>query len=87
MTNEEVIKNLENDVRRYSKKEFDGVTTTFQLPAVWNIVTVSLSSFPNILRKGVDFTYTPTSITFTSEINPATSLAFGQTCVLTVVTG
>ena len=66
--------------------QLDGVTKTFNIHAVYNIISVHMSSFPNALRKGVDFTYTPTSITFTSEINAATSLATGQTCVLTVVT-
>jgi DNA repair exonuclease SbcCD ATPase subunit len=65
--------------------QLNGVTKTFQLPAIWNVVSVHLSSFPHALRKTVDFTYTPTSITFTSEIDAATSLATGQTCVLTVV--
>lgn len=64
----------------------DGSTKTFGIPAVWNIISVHLSSFPHALRKNVDFTYTPESITFTSEIDAATSLAAGQTCVLTVVT-
>lgn len=67
--------------------QLDGVTTTFQLPAVWNIITVNLSSFPfGSLRKGIDFTYTSTAITFTSQIDPATQLASGQSCILTVVT-
>lgn len=66
--------------------QLDGSTKTFQIQAIWNIVSVDLSSFPYALRKGVDYTYTPTSITFTDEINAATSLAEGQTCVLTVVT-
>lgn len=65
--------------------QLDGVAKTFNIPAIYNIISVSLSSFPNALRKGVDFTYTPTSITFTNEINASTSLATGQTCVLTVV--
>ena len=34
MTNEEVIKNLENDVKRYSKKEFDENTSSLGLQAV-----------------------------------------------------
>lgn len=67
--------------------DLDGVTKTFNIPTVWNIISVHLSSFPHALRKTTDFTYTPTSITFTSEIDAATSLATGQTCVLTVVTG
>lgn len=65
----------------------DGVTKTFNIPVVWNIISVHTSSFPNALRKTVDFTYTPTSITFTSQIDAATTLAAGQTVVLTVVTG
>lgn len=65
--------------------QLDGAQKTFDIPAVYNIITVALSSFPNVLRKGVDFTYTPTSITFTDEINAAASLAAGQTCILTVV--
>lgn len=65
--------------------QLDGVTKTFNLPAVWNIVSVDLSSFPHALRKNIDYTYTQTSITFTSQIDAATSLATGQTCVLTIV--
>lgn len=64
----------------------DGVTATFNIQAVWNIINVSLSSYPyGALRKGVDYTWTPTSITFTSEIDPATQLSAGQKCILTVV--
>lgn len=67
--------------------QLDGVTKTFNLPAVWNIISVNLSSFPfGALRKGIDFTYTPTSITFTSEIDAASQLSTGQSCILTVVT-
>ncbi len=65
--------------------QLDGVTSTFQIHAVYNIISVHLSSFPHALRKTIDFTYTPTTITFTSQIDPATTLAAGQTCVLTVV--
>lgn len=67
--------------------DLDGVTKTFNIPTVWNIISVHLSSFPHALRKTTDFTYTPTSITFTSEIDAAKSLKTGDTCVLTVVTG
>ena len=65
--------------------QLDGSTKTFNIAGVWNILSVSMSSFPNALRKSVDFTYTPTTITFTDEINASTSLAAGQTVVLTVV--
>lgn len=67
--------------------QLDGATKTFDIPATYNILAVHLSSFPHALRKAVDFTYTPITITFTDEIDAATSLAAGQTCVLTVVTG
>lgn len=67
--------------------QLDGVTTTFNIHAVWSIISVDLSSFPHALRKNIDYTYTPTTITFTNQIDPATSLAAGQTCILTVVKG
>ncbi len=66
--------------------QLDGVTSTFNIQAVYNIISVHLSSFPHALRKNIDFTYTPTTITFTTQIDPATVLALGQTCVLTAVT-
>jgi hypothetical protein len=66
--------------------QLDGVTTTFNIQGVWNIISVNLSSYPyGSLRKGVDYTWTPTSITFTSEIDASTQLAVGQKCILTVV--
>ena len=67
--------------------QLNGVTKTFNIPAVWNIISVHTSSFPNALRKNIDFTYTPQTITFTDEIDAGTTLAAGQTVVLTVVTG
>ncbi len=68
--------------------QLDGVLATFNIPVVWNIVSVDLSSYPyGSLRKNIDYTWTPTSITFTSEIDPATQLSVGQKCILTVVTG
>ena len=66
--------------------QLNGVLKTFNIPAVWNVISVHMSSFPHALRKNTDFTYTGTTITFTSEIDAASSLAAGQTCVLTVVT-
>lgn len=67
--------------------QLDGSTKTFNLPAVWNVISVHTSSFPNALRKTIDFTYTSQTITFTDEVDAATTLAAGQTVVLTVVTG
>jgi hypothetical protein len=63
----------------------DGITKTFNIPAVWNIISVSASGSPWVLRKNIDYTWTPTSITFTSEINADSTLAPGQTVVLTVI--
>jgi hypothetical protein len=63
----------------------DGVTKTFSLPAYWRVLTVDLSSFPRALRPTVDFTAdaSNSTITFTSEIDAGTSLATGQTCIVT----
>lgn len=64
----------------------NGVTTTFPLQAIWNVISVNLSSYPyGSLRKGIDYTWTPTSITFTNTIDPTTQLSAGQQCILTVV--
>lgn len=67
--------------------DLDGSTKTFNIAVVWNIIMVHGSSFPYALRKDIDWTWTPTSITFTSEINASTSLASGQTVILMVVSG
>jgi rubrerythrin len=65
----------------------DGATKTFNIPAVWNIISVDCSSFPHALRKNIDYTYTTQTITFTSEIDAATTLATGQTVILTIISG
>lgn len=66
--------------------QLDGVTTTFNIGAVYNIISISLSSYPyGSLRKNVDYTWTGTSVTFTSTIDPATQLSLGQQCILTVI--
>lgn len=66
----------------------DGVTKTFNIGAFYRILTVDLSSFPHALRKTTDYTYDGNAgtITFTDEIDAATSLATGQTCIITLVT-
>ena len=62
--------------------QLDGVTTTFNIQAIWNVISVDLESYPyGALRKGIDYTWTPTSITFTATIDPATQLAAGQKCI------
>lgn len=62
----------------------DGVTKTFSLPAFYRIISVHLSSVPNILRETVDYTSSASTfqITFTSQISESTSLASGQSCVV-----
>lgn len=66
----------------------DGVTKTFNIQAVWNVISVSLDSYPyGTLRKGIDYTWTPTSITLTDTIDAGTQLAAGQKLILTVIQG
>lgn len=65
----------------------DGVTKTFNIPAVWNIISVDTSSFPHALRKGVDYQWDSQSITFTDQIDAGTTLSAGQTVILTIVSG
>lgn len=68
--------------------QLNGVLTTFNIQAVWNVISVNLSSYPyGSLRKNIDYSYTPTSITFLATIDPVTQLSAGQQCVLTVVQG
>lgn len=61
---------------------FDGVTKTFNLPTMWRIIGVHMTNDLAVLRENIDFTYTPTSITFTSEIDASTRLANGEVCVI-----
>ncbi len=65
----------------------DGATKTFTIPRTTRVVSVHSSSFPNSFRETVDFTWTKTSITFTSEIDAATTLAAGQTITVIYVEG
>ena len=67
--------------------QFDGSTKTFNIGAFYRILTVDLSSFPHSLRKQTDYTYNANAgtITFSSEIDAATSLAEGQTGIITLV--
>jgi len=65
--------------------QLDGVTKTFNIPAIYNIISVVSSSFPTAFRKTIDYTYTGTTITFTSEINASSTLASGQTLIITAI--
>lgn len=60
----------------------NGITKTFNLPANWAIINIVCSSFPGALRPVIDYTYTPTSVTFTSEIDIFSTLASGQTVIV-----
>lgn len=66
--------------------QLNGVTKTFNIQAVWRIISVDLSSYPyGSCRKNIDYTWTSTQIQFTANIDATTQLAQGQTCILTVV--
>lgn len=61
----------------------DGVTKTFSIPSSWKVLAVhSGGSTPSTFRPTVDFTWTPTSVTFTSEIEASTTLSAGQTIMV-----
>ena len=60
----------------------NGVLKTFAIPANWQVITVVSSSFPSALRPVIDYTYTPQTITFTSQIDAASTLATGQTLII-----
>lgn len=64
----------------------DGSAKTFSLPAFWIVVSVHASSSPNAFRATTDYTTDASAftITFTSEINEATTLASGQTLIVTI---
>lgn len=80
-----VIASSRGAVRAYDISGLlDGVTKTFALPAFWRIISVHSSSFPQAFRETVDWTSdgSAMTITFTSEISAATTLASGQTLVI-----
>lgn len=62
----------------------DGTTKAFSLPAFWRVISIHSSSFPNAMRATIDYTTDADAmkITFTSEINAATTLAKGQTLIV-----
>jgi len=63
----------------------NGVLKTFSLPAFWRVISVHSSSFPNAFRPTTDYTTDANAmtITFTSEIDAGTTLATGQTIIVT----
>src|SRR3990167_8959663 len=62
----------------------DGSTKTFSLPTFWRIISVHLSSVPNIMRETTDYTSdaAASTITFTDETVASTSLSAGQSLVV-----
>lgn len=56
----------------------NGVTKTFTLPANAKIIMVIGTSGPIRFSKNTDYTYTASTITFTSQIDASTVLAAGQ---------
>lgn len=70
-------------VRSYDlSSQLDGVTKTFNLPAMYRIISVHSSSTPFTFRQTTDYTWTTTSITFTSEVNADTTLNTGQSITI-----
>lgn len=67
--------------------QLDGSTKTFNIGAFYRILSVDLSSYPHALRKTTDYTYSGNdgTITFTDEIDAPSTLAAGQTCIITLV--
>jgi len=63
----------------------NGTLKVFSLPSMWRIISVQLSSIPNILRNTTDYVYDNSAhtITFTDEIKASSSLATGQTAIIT----
>lgn len=76
--------NPRNTIQAYDlSASLDGVTATFSLPAFSKVWQVALSSNP-VLRPTVDYTINGSlfTVTFTSEIDPATKLTSGQSCIV-----
>lgn len=64
--------------------QLNGVLKTFSMPAFYRIISVHLSSFPNIMRPTTDYTSDASAmtITFTDEITVSSSLNTGQTLIV-----
>lgn len=60
----------------------NGSLSTFNLPAVWRVISVHSTSFPYIFRPNIDYTWTTSTITFTSEVTPSSTLANGQSLIV-----
>ena len=69
-------------VRYYDGFALDGSTKVFTIPAVWKVLAIFSSSFPFIFKATTDYTWTTSTLTFTSAVDEATTLASGQTLVM-----
>jgi len=65
--------------------ELNGVLTSFTIPANLRVIDVRSSSSPFAFRQTTDYTYTSTSLTFTSQVEVASTLAAGQTLYIIYV--
>lgn len=65
--------------------QLNGVLTTFSLPAFWRVISVQASSNPGPCRPTVDYTTDAAACTlsFTNQIDPTSTLATGQTLIVT----
>lgn len=66
--------------------QLDGSTKTFTIPPNRMILDVKCSSFPHVFRETTDYVVSGISretFTFTSEISATTTLASGQTLIIT----
>ena len=69
-------------ITRDISSELDGSTKSFYWGTHFGISGVFSSSFPNVMRPVIDYTENARGITFTSQIEAATTLASGQTVII-----
>lgn len=66
--------------------QLNGVLKTFTIPTNRRVLSIHASSFPfSAFRPTIDYSSTRTTITFTSEINAATTLATNQSLILELI--
>lgn len=72
-------------VAYYDIPSLDGVTKAFTIPKFKKVIMVVCSSTPFIMKQGTDYTLAGRALTFTSQIDAASTLATDQT--VTVIYG
>lgn len=67
--------------------QLDGIKTIFALPSFWRIFSVQSTSTPQVFRPTVDYTSDASAMTlsFTAQIDAASTLAAGQTLLVLYV--